>query len=167
MRAAAAALLLPACIGQVAPAQCAVDSDCAAAEVCVAAACIGGAREADGGVCPALEARWSSINAGLIQVGCGVRTGTCHSAEGAASSSGLDLAGDAYDRLVNARSADGGFVLVEPGDPDASFLTIKLRLTTTFDPVYGAGMPADYPGETCAAAQQAVRQWILDGAGRN
>ena len=91
----------------------------------------------------------------------------CHSIAGAATSSGLVLAGDPYDRLVGRPSADGGFTLVKPGDPDNSFLAIKLKLTTAFDPQYGSGMPPDFPGENCAAAQDAVRQWILAGAVRN
>ena len=77
------------------------------------------------------------------------------------------LAGDPYDRLVGRPSADGGFTLVKPGDPDNSFLAIKLKLTTAFDARYGSGMPPDFPGENCAAAQDAVRQWILAGAVRN
>ena len=159
-----AALLLPACIGAVAPAQCAVDPECGDAAVCIGGACHPGSREPDGGACPALAPRWPEINANLIQVGCGVRATNCHSAEG---SSGLLLAGDPYDRIVDRASADGGFTIVKPGDPDGSFLVVKLRLSTTFDPQYGAGMPPDEPGQTCTAAQEAVRQWILAGAGRN
>jgi hypothetical protein len=136
----------------------------------VAAACHPGSREVDGGVCPLIGPRWSEINAHLIQVGCGVRdssTGICHSTTGAMTSSGLYLEGDPYDRLVGKPSRDGGFTLVKPGDPDNSFLMIKLKLTTTFDPKFGSGMPPDNPGQTCATAQDAVRQWIASGAVRN
>lgn len=158
------------CIGKVTPAQCAEDSECGDGGVCVAASCHPGSREADGGICPLIAAKWSEINAHLIQIGCGVRANgvaNCHSAEGAVTSSGLSFEGDAYDRLVNRPSADGGFTLVKPGDPDASFLAIKLKLTAGFDPLYGAGMPPDFPGQTCAPAQDAVRQWIAAGAVRN
>ncbi|MCA1826461.1 MAG: hypothetical protein ABR567_10445 [Myxococcales bacterium] len=147
-----------------------MDSDCAGSAVCVAAVCHPGSREADGGICPLVGPRWSEINAHFIQIGCGVResgAANCHSIAGAATSSGLLLEGDQYDRLVNRPSADGGFTLVKPGDPDASFLAIKLKLTTAFDPVYGSGMPPDFPGENCAAVQDAVRQWIAAGAERN
>jgi hypothetical protein len=163
----ALAALLPACIGGVPAAQCAVDQDCGATSVCIGAVCHAGSRELDGGVCESIHPSWTDINQNFIQVGCGVRSTNCHSAEGAAAGSGLVLAGDAYARLVNAASADGGFILVKPGDPDHSFLSIKLRLTTTYDPQYGSGMPPDRPGQTCATAQEAVRQWILGGAGRN
>ncbi len=163
----AALLLTPACIGSVVPAQCASDADCGASAVCVAAVCHPGSREADGGVCPIVQPKWSDLNANFIQVGCGVRATNCHSAEGAATTTNLVLAGDAYDRLVNAASSDGGFTIVKPGDPDHSFLAIKLKLTTTFDPVYGSGMPPDNPGQTCASAQEAVREWIAAGAVRN
>ena len=163
----ALALLLPSCIGTVTPAQCADDPDCGPAAVCVGAVCIPGSRQPDGGVCPALQPSWSQIDRNLIQVGCGVRSTNCHSEVGAATSSSLDLTGDPYARLVNARSADGGFVLVKPGDPDQSFLAIKLRLTGSADPLYGSGMPPEHPGTTCAPAQEAVRQWIQAGAERN
>ena len=169
MKVMIAAVLAPACIGSVTPAQCAVDSECGAASVCVGAVCHPGSRELDGGVCPLVQPRWSEINSSFIQIGCGVRESStnCHSIVGAATSSGLVLAGDPYDRLVGRPSADGGFTLVKPGDPDNSFLAIKLKLTTAFDARYGSGMPPDFPGENCAAAQDAVRQWILAGAVRN
>jgi len=160
-------LLCAGCIGSVTPAQCAVDEECGAAAVCAAGACIPGAREADGGVCPTLHASWNEINQHLVQVGCGVRSGNCHSAEGATASSGLELAGDAYGRLVNHPSADGGFTLVKPGDPESSYFFVKLSLRKSIDPVLGCGMPPDNPGQTCPSAQDAVRQWILAGAQKN
>jgi len=139
--------------------------------VCVAAGCHPGSRVADGGVCPLVGPRWSEINEHFIQIGCGVRestpAGICHSSAGALTSSGLLLEGDPYDRLVGRASADGGFTLVKPGDPDASFLAVKLKLMTKIDPRYGSGMPPDYPGQNCAAIQDAVRQWIAAGAERN
>lgn len=162
-----AVVLLCGCIGKVDRAQCAVDEDCAAAMVCVDALCHPGSRDLDGGVCPMPAARFSEIDQHLFQVGCGIRSNNCHSPGGASTTSGLDLTGDPYERLVNAGSADGGFVLVKPGDPDHSFLAIKLHLRTNLDPVYGSGMPPDFPGQTCDAAQQAVRQWILAGAEHN
>ena len=159
-----------ACIGSVTPSQCAVDVDCGTGAICAEGTCHPGSRQGDGGVCPLVQPKWSEINAHFIQIGCGVRdsnTTICHSVSGAATSSGLDLQGDPYDRLVDRPSADGGFVLVKPGDPDASFLAIKLKLTSPFDPVYGSGMPPDFPGQNCAAIQDAVRQWIAAGAPRN
>jgi len=163
----AAAALLSACIGAVPRAECAVDTDCAASAVCISGSCHPGSREADGGVCNTVQPTWTDLNQNFLQVGCGVRATNCHSAEGVANGSGLLLAGDPYAQLVNAPSADGGFVRVKPGDPDQSYLAIKLRLTTSFDPVYGSGMPPDRPGQTCQTAQDAVRQWILAGAERN
>ena len=169
MRALAAALCA-GCIGQVTPAQCAVDQDCGASKICYAAECHPGTRELDGGVCPIVQARWSDINSNFFQVGCFTRsagTTNCHSDVGAAASSGLSLEGDPYGRLVGHASVDGGFVLVKPGDPDNSYLSIKLKLTAAHDDVYGSGMPPEAPGQTCAQAQEAVRQWIAAGAVRN
>ena len=91
MRGLIAAVLAPACIGSVTPAQCAVDSECGAASVCVGAVCHPGSRELDGGVCPLVQPRWSEINSSFIQIGCGVRESStnCHSIAGAATSSRL------------------------------------------------------------------------------
>jgi len=96
----------------------------------------------------------------------------CHSTEGAATSSFLDLTGDAYPRLFNRTAVNPlgdvkDLILVKPGDPDASFLVQKLRSTALRDPHLGSGMPADAPGSICASSVDAVAQWIRDGAGRN
>ncbi len=111
----------------------------------------------------------------MFQVSCGTsgnKAFNCHSTEGAASASFLDLSGDAYPRLVGRTAVNPlgdlkDLVLVKPGDPENSFLVQKLRLTTPLDPHLGSGMPADAPGSICASSVEAVAQWILGGAGRN
>jgi hypothetical protein len=53
---------------------------------------------------------------------------------------------------------------VIPGDPDHSYLVIKLSTKTLADPRYGAGMPFDNPGELCGEGVKAIRAWIQGGA---
>jgi hypothetical protein len=153
------------------------DDDCGAGNACFQGGCTAGAH-VDGGTgwCPLLQPKLSDISERLFRVSCGAKTGSCHNAEAANSTSGLDLSGDTYGVLVNVRAEnvaatarlDGGTLLrVVPGDPANSFLRIKLALTSNRDPQYGSGMPPDHPGAVCQAAQNAVRDWIAQGAQRN
>lgn len=172
-----AGLLLAGCIGHATPADCVLDSDCAPQSICFVGSCRAGERTDGGlGACIHLEAKFSDINTSYLQVGCGTRTNVCHnsvSANGPTLYSSLDLSADAYKALVNVqaqnligRSADAG-VLVAPGDPEHSFFLTKVRLTAFHDVAYGPGMPSDHPGSTCAPEQEAIRQWIAQGALRN
>jgi len=95
----AAAGALAACAYPVDRAACAIDSDCGPSGFCVAGGCRSGTR-----TCPALQPTYSSIDRNLFQVSCGTsgnKAINCHSAEGAATASFLDLSGDAYPRLFN------------------------------------------------------------------
>ncbi|MFL5309912.1 MAG: hypothetical protein ACJ79H_05595 [Myxococcales bacterium] len=166
----AAAGALAACAYPVDRAACAIDLDCGPSGFCVAGSCRPGSR-----TCPALQPRYSSIDRDLLQVSCGTsgnKAFNCHSAEGAATSSFLDLSGDAHLQLFNRTAVNPlgdlkDLILVKPGDPDASFLVQKLRLNSARDPHLGSGMPADAPGSICASSIEAVAQWIRDGAGKN
>ena len=161
---------LAACAYPVDRAECAIDSDCGPSGFCMAGGCRQGSR-----TCPALQPRYSSIDRDLFQVSCGTlgnKAFNCHSTEGAATSSFLDLSGDPYPRLLNTTAVNPlgdskDLILVKPGDPDTSFLVQKLRLTSALDAHLGSGMPADAPGSICSSSVEAVAQWIRDGAGRN
>jgi hypothetical protein len=167
---AAAAAALGACAYPVDRAECAVDSDCVPAGFCVAGGCRLGSR-----TCPTLRPSLADIERNLFQVSCGTsgnKAFNCHSPEGAASSSFLDLTGDPHARLVGQVAVNPlgdvkDLVLVVPGDPEHSFLVQKLRLASALDPHLGSGMPADAPGSICASSVDAVAQWIRDGAPRN
>lgn len=192
------------CVYPVTPAQCAVDADCAGG-VCIAGVCHAGTRD-----CPTLEPRFSSINANLFQVGCGVTNSgstistNCHGAVLTSGGSNLDLSSDhAYARLVGIRACngastldagtaadlsiclDGGSGRVErrddcdvpaaPGDltrvlagnPQSSFLLIKLGMTSSVGPC-GSGMPPDHPGMySCSTTLATIAQWIAQGAQNN
>lgn len=160
---ACGALALGGCIGRPAPLECAVDADCPGG-FCADGACHQGTRS-----CPLLEPTFSSLDRNLLQVGCGVKSSNCHSAQSPGVASGPSFAGDAYTALVGAPAANRlgsarGLVLVKPFDPAGSFLLTKLQLTAPADPVYGSGQPASAPGSICAQAQAVIAQWIAQGA---
>jgi hypothetical protein len=86
--------------------------------------------------------------------------------------SGPSFSGDPYRALVAAPAANltgsaRGLILVKPGDPENSFLLLKLRLKEPADPLYGSGQPASAPGSICAAAQDVIAAWIAQGAQDN
>jgi hypothetical protein len=165
-----------ACAPAVRPLDCGIDTDCGANAFCAAGQCVPGLR-----TCPALEPKLSSIDKGLFRVSCGTsgaKAINCHSRDGAASSSGLDLSTDSYTNLVGRPAVTTflpttagalNLILVTPGDgsPEKSFLVRKLQLATAGDATFGAGMPADAPGSICADTIAVVRQWIEQGAQRN
>ena len=166
MRATAALTLAAAagCVGGVTPAVCAIDADCGPAAFCSVGACYQGTR-----TCPLLQPTFSSINSSFFQVGCGVRQRNCHAADAAVVESGPSFAGDVYRTLVNAPAANRlgsvrGLVLVQPGDPDHSFLLTKLRLKDAINADFGSGQPANAPGSTCGAALAVIEDWIRRGA---
>ncbi len=86
-------------------------------------------------------------------------TSTCHA--GGAPDAGLNLEdGQSYMNLVNITSTqDGNFLLVNPGDPDNSYLVQKVEGNASF------GNPMPPPAGGLPAAQiQAIRDWIAAGA---
>src|SRR5438552_13919068 len=98
-----------------------------------------------------IKPTFDSINAGVFAKSCGTDGNACHSTVGGDESGGLHLAGDAYTALLGSdgQGAGGGNIAgsarglkrVVPGDPDHSFLVIKLSTHDKADPMYGAGMP--------------------------
>ena len=159
---AATALALPRCIGSSAALECAIDADCSGG-FCAAGFCHAGTR-----TCPLLQPTFSSINQNLLQVGCGVKQMNCHSAGSPSIASGPSFAGDVYRALVSAPAANlgiaQGLILVQPGDPQNSFLLAKLQLTEAANRLYGSGQPPETPGSICGAAQDVIAQWIAKGA---
>jgi hypothetical protein len=77
--------------------------------------------------------------------------------------------GDPFDPrtgAVDVKSAlGGGLDLIEPGDPDASFLVTKVS-NATLPAAQGAPMPAHFPPLTPAEVGK-VRTWISEGALNN
>ena len=68
-------------------------------------------------------------------------------------------AGQAYDNILDVESSRG-IALVEPGDPDNSYLYLKLLADADID---GSRMPPGGPYLT-PDALETVRAWIEDGA---
>ena len=92
----------------------------------------------------------------------------CHS--GMFPSNALNLeSGMSYGQLVNEPAFNfpaqqAGLLRVKPGDPDNSFLIIKLTLTAPSN--YGSPMPSGQP-PLSPAQVQLIRDWITSGAPNN
>lgn len=84
----------------------------------------------------------------------------CHGASG--TQAGLNLtAGLAYANLVNVASTEIPQIdRIEPGDPDASYLFLKV---TGAPGIVGSRMPLEQP-ELTPAQKDLIRNWILRGA---
>ncbi|HVW26633.1 MAG TPA: hypothetical protein VHC69_14800 [Polyangiaceae bacterium] len=152
-----------------APTACAKDDDCTSAMECSGGKCVPRA------VCPVgLEPTFDSIHTKIFAVSCGTDGNACHSHNGAIYSAGLNLADDPYTALLgsdgkgelagNISGSVKDLRRVVPGDPDDSFLVIKLSTRTGMDPKYGSGMPFTDPGSVCPDTLTTIRAWISAGA---
>jgi hypothetical protein len=117
--------------------------------------------------CEAFDHTWQAIQKVIIE-GNGCTQPICHgSAEGAASSGGLDLRPDvAYDSLVNVASTRSTDKRVERGSRQDSFLWRKLAASTLGEPLAsdeGAAMPSALPAIS-EDELEALRLWIQIGA---
>jgi len=121
-----------------------------------------------------MEATFDSIHTKVFAVSCGTGGNTCHSRRGSGNSGQLNLADDPYTALLgpdgngakanNIEGTEKNLRRVVPGDPDQSFLVIKLSTRSSQDPKYGSGMPFGAPGSVCPDALATIRAWIEDGA---
>jgi hypothetical protein len=124
---------------------------------------------------------FANLRTNLFPVSC-MGASFCHSTEQATSATlrgggGLDLEADVYAHLLgtdgmgapatNQEGETRNLVRVKPGDPDNSFLLIKLGLMTNNDAMYGSGMPYPTPGSVCPQTRAAIRSWIQAGALNN
>jgi hypothetical protein len=84
----------------------------------------------------------------------------CHAAS--AASAGLVLeAGRSHGELVNRSATEAGLDRVEPGDPERSYLILKLR----GDPaITGQRMPLDGPPYLTPEQIAGIAAWIRAGA---
>jgi len=123
---------------------------------------------------------FTNLRTHLFPVSCAV-AGSCHLMADATSTNlrgggGLDLETDVYAHLLgadgmgapanNQEGALRNLIRVKPGDPDGSFLLIKLQITTTTND-YGTGMPFTMPGSVCPSTLSTIRTWITQGAANN
>ena len=102
---------------------------------------------------------WSASVWPLLQANCG----GCHVSP--APSGGLDLVQEgAYTRILGLSSQQPSLRLIEPGDPDASYLWMKL---TDADGISGSQMPFDPstgPRPLTDEELSIINQWITAGA---
>lgn len=150
------------------PGSCKTDGDCTPEEECTGRVC------APKAVCPAtLLPMFDSLKTNIFSMSCGTNGGDCHSHDGSVNSGGLNLADDPYTALLgsdgkgapanNIAGSEKNLVRVVPGDPDHSFLVIKLSTHTGMDPKYGSGMPFPDPGSVCPDTLKTIRDWITAG----
>lgn len=99
---------------------------------------------------------FSEIQASVFTPTCA--SSSCHG--GGAPAAGLNLtSANSYAELVNITSSqDGNFLLVEPTDPDNSYLIQKMEGSASG----GGVMPPS--GSILQASIDTIRQWITDGA---
>ena len=104
---------------------------------------------------PAATVTLASIQQSVFTPTCA--TAACHSAGNQAQ--GLSLAaGDTFGETVNVSSTQSALDIVEPGDPDNSWLVRKIEGTQTS----GSRMPV---GGTLSQSQiDSIRTWISEGA---
>jgi len=88
----------------------------------------------------------------------------CHIA--GAAQGGLDLYTKPRDAIVNVKSTESALNLVEPGDPEKSYLYFKLTGEQLTVGGSGAQMPFQ-AGQLDAPQLQLIRAWIQQGAQDN
>ena len=102
---------------------------------------------------------WTQRVARILEVNCG----GCHDAE--SPNAGLPLTGPAvYEALGQAAAGRPDLMLVEPGDPEGSYLYMKLVNASGID---GSPMPTSPISgwrPLPSAELDAIRTWILAGA---
>jgi hypothetical protein len=89
----------------------------------------------------------------------------CHASPSAAQ--GMDLsAGSAWTSIVNVPVLElSGYLRVKPGDPDNSYLVLKLE--GQFSIIVGDRMPADGSPYLNSNEISVIREWIANGAPDN
>jgi len=88
----------------------------------------------------------------------------CHIA--GAAQGGLDLYTNLWSAIVNVKSTQSALDLVEPGDPDKSYLYLKLTGAQLSAGGSGEQMPFQ-AGQLDAGQLELIRAWIAQGAPNN
>lgn len=111
------------------------------------------------------SATYSSISASIFVPRCA--TAACHGG-GPPPPSGVPVSLDravGWSQLVSVPSVQAPLKLVEPGQPERSYLVNKLRATATSVGGLGDRMPPSYAGDALTEDEiQAFEAWISSGA---
>lgn len=83
-----------------------------------------------------------------------------------AAQSGLDLYTNPWSAVVGVKSTQSPLQMVEPGDPDKSYLYLKLTGAHLAAGGSGGPMPLP-PGQLDAGQIELIRAWIAQGAPNN
>ncbi len=107
---------------------------------------------------PPPAATLTEVEEQVWKTGCSL-SASCH--KGPTGAGGLVLEGDTFPLLVDVKSLqDTDANLITPGDPEASYLFVKLQP----DPPFGTAMPKGDAAGLDAERLEMVRSWILAGA---
>jgi hypothetical protein len=123
--------------------------------------------EAEAEACQAQhELSFANIHEMIFQRGCSYSS--CHSAASRKGGLVLDTLGAAYDALVGVQPANevartAGYLRVDPGRPETSFLLRKLAQP---GPGEGNRMPSNTNRPLSEATVALIREWVLAGAPR-
>jgi hypothetical protein len=121
------------------------------------------------GPTPTLQPTFSSIQSQIFEATDSTGRSACtqcHSNVGRNPSGGMNLTHDvAYDQIVNVAARDKpGATRIIPGDPDHSYLLLKLEGAPG---ITGNRMPNNGPPYLTDGQIQIIRRWIEIGAPRN
>lgn len=111
---------------------------------------------------PTTDVTWTGRIKSILELNCG----GCHDAE--SPNAGLALAGeDVHATLIAEAAAPNGMRFIEPGDPERSYLWLKLVNDVSIE---GSPMPSSPISgwrPLPAAELEAIRVWIIQGAQTN
>ena len=102
---------------------------------------------------------WCTIRDSILTPECA----SCH--QGAAPSGGVDLSGDPYTHIVGVASSVAGVNYINPGDPDTSYLFLKMSGRQA--EVGGAGSTMPLSGPVDQSLLDGIETWILAGASQS
>lgn len=112
--------------------------------------------------CPSFESTFEAIQATVFE-GAGCANSLCH---GEAAEGGLDLSpAVAWSNIVGVKAEGSALNLIEPRQPDKSYLFHKLSEKTAPGTYAIGGAPMPSAGEALSPGQlEAIRLWIAAGA---
>jgi hypothetical protein len=108
----------------------------------------------------ALHSDFVWIRDNIFAVSCSAFS-SCHQGTRAAGMLNLTTA-KAYDQLVNVAALEPGWVRVVPGDPDHSYLLVKISGAP--GPLGDGGVMPPNSAPLCEPKIDAIRRWIAAGA---
>ena len=88
----------------------------------------------------------------------------CHNGNHSTNHDNQASANTGYTNWTTETSAQAGIPLIDPGNPDNSYVWRKIDGSQSAVGGTGSEMPLGNPGAISAAQEEALRNWILSGA---